>query len=285
MELAKRYFGGLTHMHTRISNHPGHLESDLSVSETVEVLRLANLAGNSASPLGYICFNEHTSDSSRPHSLSPTSERVQRLIENADTTIASIPAIFGLELSCMPGGELDAPEVLIQHRPFVIASRHSFPSNFVPSADAITDLFRALCEKEEVVVLGHPMRHIEGISNIDWPEIFETAYTSGTAIEINFNTFLQANDHLRESFWRPWLSDLAASKASITIGSDIHTKEQLESFIEQWQRLGASDSTNSLHEFLTLLDESGIEPERVISRSFHALQDWLSKSKDQRKSI
>jgi histidinol phosphatase-like PHP family hydrolase len=287
--LAHKYFGGLTHAHTVLSNHTGHHESNLSVDRIVETLREANMAGDSDAPFQYIMLNEHPSDPVSPRLLGRLSLRGRRLLKQRRRPIVGrVPILYGLEVSLLPTGRTDLTPRLADRCPLVIASRHGLPSTMVRDAEAITDLFLSACDNPAVDVIGHPPRYIEDMDEIRWKKIFRHAAETGTAIEINLNTFPSADAHpIQIAFWTEWLADLAASKTDVFIGTDIHNQLQLDGFISQWRQLDEHEGQhdNHLAVFLKALKTAKIDPKRVVTADYDIFLDWLALDKLQRASL
>ncbi len=285
-QLAPAYLGGLTHLHTVLSNHHDHRESDLSVDRLVNTLIEADLAGSPEAPLQYLMFNEHPSDPAHPKRLGPLSLRGRQLLRQRRRPIVRrVLMFYGLEVSLLPGGQTDLTPRLADHCALVIASRHALPAKTEHDAATITALFEAACQNPAVDVLGHPPRYIEDIETVPWPEIFAAAAATGTAIEVNLNTFPGANGTpLQQAFWRTWLRQLAASQALIFLGTDIHNQYQLDEFILQWRALGqpASHHENHLARFLLALLEAKITPKRIVTASADQLESWLQMDKSAR---
>jgi histidinol phosphatase-like PHP family hydrolase len=286
-KLTQSYIGGLTHAHTVLSNHPSHRESDLTVDRIVDTLREADLAGTYDAPLQFILLNEHPSDPARPHRLSRFSPRGRKLLAQRRRQVVSrVPVMYGLEVSLLPSGGTDLTPRLADHCAMVIASRHSLPRRSEHDPSAIMDLFREACHNPSVDVIGHPARYIENESQVDWPQVFDWAAESGTAIEINLNNFTVAQlEELPKRFWSMWLKELAASKAAIFIGTDLHNQLQLDTFVAQWHNLDHREGRheNSLAHFVNTVHQAGIKPGRVVSAELHRFQAWLHLTKDERR--
>lgn len=285
-KLAAKYIGGLTHAHTVLSNHPSHRESDLTVDRIVDTLRAAGLAGSPGAPFGFILLNEHPSDPARPQRLGRFSPRGRRLLhQRRRPVVGRTPILYGLEVSLLPSGRTDLTPRLADHCAMVIASRHALPKSVEHDPAAIMELFRDACANPTVDVIGHPARYIENEPEVDWPQVFEWAAASGTAIEINLNNFATAQlEELPRRFWTAWLEALAKSQADIFIGTDLHNQLQLDTFVAQWNNLDHQEgrAENSLAGFVAALDGAGIKPGRVVSAELHRLQAWLHLDKSER---
>lgn len=289
LELAKHYIGGITHAHTVLSNHPSHRESNLTIDRIVSSLTRAGLIGSEAAPLEYILLNEHPSDPARPRALGRLSPRGRRLLRQRRRPIVGrVPILYGLEVSILPSGRTDLTPRLADRCPLVIASRHYLPHIIEHDPDSIAELFYAACDNPWVDVLGHPARYIEHITNVDWPSIFQAAKESGTAIEVNLNTFPTTQSHrIQRAFWPRWLKDLAASGAMVFIGTDIHNQLQLDAFISQWHELNeeASHYDNTLVAFLDALKKAKIKPELVVTSSRETFFEWTTLDKSERAQL
>lgn len=284
--LASAYFGGLTHIHTRLSNHPGHHESNLTIEQIIQSLTSAGLVGWPNSPISYLAFNEHTSESAAPRLLKTFGLRDRQIINQTKTVhgTESLGILLGLEVSCLPSGEIDAAGTLATSRPFIIASRHALPKATEHNPSSIINLFAALCDNPKVVAIGHPLRNLEQITDLNWPNIFAYARDTGTAIEVNYNSFIEATIKQRASIWPQWLAKLADSGAPITIGSDIHTTIQLQSFVTLWGKLD-TPAPNILRDFLSAVSDSGITVNTVITADYVRMTRWMATDKTLRNKI
>jgi histidinol phosphatase-like PHP family hydrolase len=281
-QLAREYFGGITHAHTVLSNHTGHRESDLTIDRIVATLAEAGLVRDSDAPLEYIMLNEHPSDPAKPRRLGRFSPRGRRLLrQRRRPAVGTVPVLYGLEVSLLPNGQTDLTPRLNDNCALVIASRHALPHDIEHDATAITELFEAGCNSPTVGVLGHPPRYIETHTDIDWQHIFNLAAQTGTAIEINMNSFPDdKGDVIQFEFWDRWLKLLAESKAPIFIGTDLHNQYQLNTFIYEWQHLGEDlDHYSHLDAFIRALDRAGVRPEQVVTANFERLMKWLALDK------
>lgn len=288
-ELARRYFGGMAHNHTTLSNHPNHHESNLSVDRFTETLVEAGLAGRPEAPLQYLMLNEHASNPSRPRRLGRLSLRGRQLLRQRGRPIVHrVPVFYGLEASLLPGGQTDLTPHLADHCALIIASRHALPADIERDPAVIMELFRMACHNPVAEVLGHPPRYIEDLPEVDWPLVFTWAAETGTAIEVNLNAFPGANaNKQQQTFWSQWLKMLAASKATIFIGTDIHSKYQLDEFVLQWRSLdqAASRYDNQLACFIEALQKAGIVPERAVTADYNRLMEWLQMDKPARAQL
>lgn len=290
LELAKAYFGGLSHTHTVLSNHLGHRESNLSVDKIVQTLSDAGLVKNEDAPLQFILFNEHPSDPAHPRRLGRFSRRANRLIhQRRRPVVGTVTLLYGLEVSILPDGTTDLVPRLSDNSSLVIASRHKLPKRIERDPTSIRELFRAALQNPAIDVIGHPARYIENIAELDWPDFFAEAAASGTAIEINFNAFPEYWDFQdRIDFWEKWLRDLAQSNAPIFIGSDIHNRRQLRRFCAEWGALsqpGSVPKNNILARFVMALDEAGIDPAQVINAEKDSFFEWLALDKASRAKL
>jgi hypothetical protein len=138
-------------------------------------------------------------------------------------------------------------------------------------------MFEGACKNPSIDVLGHPMRNIEGVDDVDWKRVFGWAAASGTAIELNLNVFMQqANNPDSQLFWGRWLQLLGESKAFVFVGADLHNKLQVQQLTDQWLALDSPTAVNNpLESFLQALVKAGIGPERVVTADYVRLQEWL----------
>lgn len=282
LELARAYFGGLTHTHTVLSNHTGHRESDLTIDRIVTTMIDAGLMREPDAPFEYAMLNEHPSDPARPRRLGRFSPRGRRLLrQRRRPFVSTVPILYGLEVSFLPNGTTDLTPRLNDNCALVIASRHALPRSTEHHASSIEELFESGCHSNVIGVLGHPPRYIENNPSVNWKRIFKTAARTGTAIEINLNTFPDSESDLSQHiFWEQWLALLAHSKAAVFIGTDLHNHLQLGTFIHEWGNLGtAHPEYNHLAAFVTALDKAGIRPEQVVTSSYTYLLEWLALDK------
>ncbi len=287
LELAKSYFGGLSHTHTVLSNHKGHRESDLSVDKIVEVLSEAGLVRGVNPPLEFILFNEHPSDPGKPKRLGILSRRARRLLrQRRRPFVRTVPMLYGLEVSILRDGSTDLSPRLSDKSSLVIASRHKLPLSIERDPESIKKMFTSACQNPAVGVLGHPARYIENIE-LDWANLFAQAAQTGTGIEINYNSFPDFYDFEdRKEFWVKWLKQLGESDATVFIGSDVHTLLQLERFCSDWNNLADPDmQNNGLARFVVAIAEAGIKPERVINANKDIFFHWLSLDKPNRAKL
>ena len=282
--LARQYFGGLAHVHTILSNHPHHNESNLHITRLIELL-LEEFKLEEP-PLGYILINEHSSDPDKPRPLGRLSLRGRRLLrERRRGTILGVPILYGLEVSMLPNGKTDLTPRLADNCALVIASRHRLPNDIERDPKHIMALFHDMCGNPAIDVIGHPLRYIDQVPGIDWQSIFELARQTNTALEINFNNFPGTDDTAeRKTVWKQWLKMLALSKAPVFIGTDIHSDGQLSKFAQLWRQIDKSKE-NKLASFVMALDSAGIGPERVITSTPERLRAWISIDKPQRSQL
>jgi hypothetical protein len=164
----------------------------------------------------------------------------------------------------------------------VIASRHHLPPEAADNPVVIQRLLIGACDDSVVDVLGHPARGIEGLANMDWPYLFARAVATGTAVEINLNTYpLPHREPARERFWAQWLRWLAESGAWVSIGSDLHNAWQLTQLVRDWHPYRTGEPNRSLAA-LAALAKAGIAPERVINASWESFHAWQRLSKLER---
>ena len=281
-ELARAYFGGLTHAHTVLSNHTGHRESDLTIDRIVTTMIEAGLMRRDDAPFEYVMLNEHPSDPANPRRLGRFSPRGRRLLKQRRRPfVNTIPILYGLEVSFLANGWTDLTPRLNDNCPLVIASRHTLPKDSEHNPVAIEELFGAGCHSAVIGVLGHPPRYIENNLRVNWKRIFKTAAHTGTAIEINLNAFPNSESDLSQHrFWEQWLLLLAKSKAPVFIGTDLHNHLQLGTFIHEWGNLGQGHPQyNHVAAFVAALDKAGIRPEQVVTSSYNYLSKWLALDK------
>lgn len=283
-KLAKAYMGGLAHVHTRLSNHPGHRESDQTMVSFVGELVAHGLAGGPEAPFGYVMFNDHASDPARPRRLGRYSLRARALLRaRRQLRVLGVPVVHGLEASLLPGGETDLTPQLAKQCAVVIASRHALPAGSERDPAVIRAMFEAACWSERVDVLGHPLRNIEGIRGLNWGPMHKLAAKTGTAVEVNLNTFPDpAAEPGRYGFWQEWLAELGQSGAKVYVGTDLHNEAQLARFRRDWSDLDNPAPNNKLAACLRAMVAAGIGPERVVTSSYERLNDWLALSKPER---
>ena len=282
--LVERYVGGLAHVHTRLSNHPGHYESDQTVRSLVDFLTKNGLAGDKDAPLQYVMFNDHVSNPAWPAPVRAESARARKLDRRVwRERLAGVTVLFGFEASLMPDGRTDLPWQLAEDCELVIASRHVVPENLEHDGPAMQDMFERACANPAVDVLGHPARHIEGVRGMDWARIFELAARYGTAIEVNMNTYPdERHEPARTRWWAQWLNSLEESGADVFLGSDMHNERHRERFFSDWQRLGHG-GPSLLASCVAAVAEAGIEPGRVVNANLRQFNAWLALDKVDRR--
>lgn len=288
-KLAAKYFGGLAHNHTVLSNHSGHKESDLTPDKLVKELKAAGLAGVPNAPLGFLMLNEHPSDPAKPRKLGALSLRGRSLLaQRRRQVVDNVKMYYGLEVSLLDDGTTDLTPRLADHCALVIASRHRLaPMTERDPASIMRQLQRA-CANPHIEVIGHPPRYIEDLEEVKWDRIFNWAAETGTAIEVNVNAFPPADaDPIQLDFWPRWLKTLAKSDAQILVGTDLHNLYQLDQFILQWQSLDQQKGRreNQLARFLEALVEAKIGPERIVTASASGFAEWLKLDKAGRSKL
>lgn len=274
------YIGGLAHVHTRLSNFPGHHESDQTVGSFVDLLVRNGLAGDARAPLQFVMFNDHASNPAWPAPLRAHSLRAQALERRHwREQVDGVRVLYGFEASLMPDGRTDLPWDLIEDCELVIASCHVVPEEIDHNPAALNAMFERACANPAVEVIGHPARYIEGLRGMDWERIFERAAATGTAIEVNMNIYPDPQrEPGRTRFWAQWLAALADSGADIFLGSDIHNGVQRERFLRAWHQLGHPGVTR-LSACVGGLLAAGIEPGRVVNSSWARFRSWLELDK------
>jgi histidinol phosphatase-like PHP family hydrolase len=271
--------GGLAHVHTRLSNHRGHHESDLTVHSLMRILTEKGHWTPANSPLGYILLNEHSSNPDRPHPLSRLSFRARQLLgQRRIGNIGGTPVLHGLEVSILADGSTDLTPRLADHCAAVIASRHRLPEEREHDPEAILASLETACANPSVDVLGHPLRYIENVPDVDWPRVFAAARDTGTAVEVNLNIFPEL-DTGRYQFWEKWMSELGQSGAQVFLGTDLHNTLQVKKFLRMWRELDHPEIPNALRECLELMKRSGITQDRVVNANLNTLQAWMDTPK------
>lgn len=280
---ARAYLGGLVHVHTRLSNYPGHFESDQSVASLVAALRSRGLLGTPDSPWQFLMINNHVANPTKPTPLGRLNPRRHLLMRKRwFGHVQGVPVWYGFEASILPGGGTDLASPLSHQAAMVIASCHVLPDDIQTNAAARTALLKQACQNTDVDVLGHPARYIEGLSGVDWAGIFAVAHRTGTAIEVNLNTFPEGHrDPARLQFWRMWLAELGASGARVTIGLDLHNHLQMERLVGAWQALG-THRPSVIGQCVEELEQAGIPPERVVTATITGFKKWLELPKSAR---
>lgn len=284
-ELARAYLGGLAHVHTKLSNYPGHFESDQTIGTLLTYLADEGLVGSLQAPLHYIMLNEHASNPTRPRLLGRLSRRARMLRRSQWLNHhLGVPVLHGFEASILPGGEIDLTPWLAELSKLVIASVHHAREPFASDPSKRTELLVAACANLDVDVLGHPMRGIDRPERIDWKRVFRAAAASGTAIEVNLNIFPSASaEPDRFQFWTAWLRLLEASGTGVFIGTDLHNRLQLQQFGTYWHDLPDLSRPNPLRDAVTALHEATIAPSRVVNAQYEPFCEWLARSKTGRR--
>ena len=277
-QLTAKYMGVLAHVHTRLSNFPIHIESNLTVGWLVRTLQAAGLAGSAGAPLNYVLLTEHVSNPARPKSLGHYSPRLKSLVKQSRPgDERGVTLLYGYEVSMLPTGGIDLPRELLDSRPVVIASRHRLPTASEKDPDSIMRLFAQACSNPHIRVLGHPTRNIEDVQGVDWARVFDEAAKSGTAIEINFNIFPDPEKELaRFAYWQDWLHKLGKSKAQVFMGNDLHTRKQVKRLIAGWAKSRARPGRGDIVTCLQSVSAAGISSGRVVTANPLKLQRWAA---------
>jgi len=276
----EQYIGGLAHVHTRLSNFPGHHESDQTVGALIDELVRMGLAGDPRSPLQYVMFNDHASNPAWPAPLRAHSLRAQTLDRRQwREQLDGVRVLFGFEASLLVDGRTDLPWDLTEDSELVIASAHVVPDEIDHNPAALQEMFERACANPGVDVLGHPARHIEGLRGMNWPRIFARAAATGTAIEVNMNIYPDPRrEPARARFWAEWLRALANSGADVFLGSDIHNRLQRERFVHDL--LGTDQPGRSrVADCVGGLAAAGLKPEWVVNANWRQFRSWLELDK------
>jgi histidinol phosphatase-like PHP family hydrolase len=281
------YLGGVAHVHTRLSNYPGHFESNQTVASTVRALVQAGLAGGEQAPVQFMVVTEHASNPVAPAALRPRGLRARRLRRARwRRVVQDVTVVYGLEASLLPSGVTDLTPELAEDCAVVIGSRHYLPPELERDATAVMRLLEHACMDPAVDVLGHSARGIEGLRGVDWARVMATAAASGTAVEVNANTFPDPRrEPARIGFWREWLRLLAASGAGVFLGTDLHNDLQMRRFVRDWRHLGRPGVPNGLGACLEAMAVAGIGPERVVTAEFERFRAWLAAPKAARRAL
>jgi histidinol phosphatase-like PHP family hydrolase len=280
-ELAHEYLGGLAHVHTKLSNFRGHVESDQTITTLMRGLAREGLVGHAGAPFGFVVACEHVSNPVRPVRLRRGSRRERSLERRQwETSVAGVPVLHGFEASLLAEGGIDLPDGLAQEAKLVIASRHQLPEGMVDNPSVMMRLLERACEDPAVDVLGHPARGIEALGGVDWRRVFGRAAATGTAVEINFNTYPDPRrEPARERFWAQWLAQLQASGATVLVGFDLHNGWQLARLARDFRSLGRSGEPNIVGAALVAMAEAGIAPERVVNARLDRFRAWTAQAK------
>ncbi|HEY2003778.1 MAG TPA: hypothetical protein VGH44_01530 [Candidatus Saccharimonadia bacterium] len=278
--IIEQYVGGLAHVHTRLSNFPGHHESDQTVGALIDELVRAGLVGDPRSPLQYVMINDHSSNPAWPAPLRMHSLRAQALDRRRwREQVDGVRVLFGFEASLLADGRTDLPWELTEDCELVIASVHVVPDEIDHNAEALQEMFERACANPGVDVIGHPVRHIEGLRGMDWSRILERAAATGTAIEVNMNIYPDPKrEPARARFWAEWLRALANSGADVFLGSDIHNRLQRERFVHDWLDLG-HPGRSRVADCVGGMMAADIEPERVVNANWRQFRSWLELDK------
>lgn len=198
--------GGLTHIHTEMSK-----DANLSLDEVGEYMR-----GHLRSE--YFVVNDHLTTPYRENSY-PESE-IQATIEDMLNKVAEYnesndrpKCVSGVEANIITGG-VDIPDSLLAKIDFVVASRH-FPWGNEDDSQIVHNLTSAM-QNPNVDTIGH----ISGYAgeSIDWDLVFQTAETTHTCIEINFD----------KPPTPEMLKIMSKYEIMYTIGVDFHTFQGLK---------------------------------------------------------
>lgn len=129
--------------------------------------------------------------------------------------------LHGIEVEIRSDGTLDYPDEVLAELDIVIASLHI---NLRQPREKITRRLLRAMRNPNVDIIGHPSGRLlpnrEG-ADLDWEAVFDTAYETGVALEINSHPS------------RLDLDDIHARRAAelgilLSIGSDAHAPEHID---------------------------------------------------------
>jgi histidinol phosphatase-like PHP family hydrolase len=199
-----------------------------------------------------------------------------------------VRVLYGFEVSIFDDGRIDLPVGLAEEAALVIASRRPAAPGAQQDGEVITRAFEKACASPLGHVIGHGPRHLESRRDVDWRRVFAAAAHSGTAIEVNVQSFPEPHrEPARMLFWADWLKVLERSGADVFLGEGMHNTWQCERFIMDMLRLGATHAgaPNDLVECLRAVARAGIAPERVVTSSWPRFSAWLRLDKRERAHV
>jgi DNA polymerase (family 10) len=203
---------------------------------------------------GYIAICDHSRSPGIDRGLTVEKIAQQRAeIEQLNRDLDGIVVLQGIECNIDPDGTPDLPRVVLGDLDLVIASVHD---GLRMHGEEMTRRVLAALHNDHVDILGHPTGRIllrRDPSDLDLPLLFEAAAAQHVALEVN------------SSPSRLDLSDTNCKQAKefgvlFSIGSDAHTKEELEEI-----RFGIATARRG---WLTA-------GEIVNTRALSGLRDWL----------
>jgi DNA polymerase (family 10) len=171
--------------------------------------------------LEYIVLTDHSPSLGVARGLSLAQVDEQRAVITAlNAELAPFRILHGTELEIRADATLDYPDEVLRRFDVVIASIHTGRSQ---SSEQLTRRALAAIEHPDVDILAHPSGRIVNRRDplaLDWPQVFEAAARTGTALEINGSPRLDLDDALARAAGR--------AGARLTLASDAHRTEELD---------------------------------------------------------
>lgn len=171
----------------------------------------------------YIAVTDHSQSLKVANGLSITDlKNKKREIEQLNKKIKGLRVLFGTEVDIDSQGKIDYKDEILKQFDIVVAAIHT---GFKQSRQQLTKRVVRACLNKYVHIIAHPTARLWGLREpyaIDLEEVFQAATDTNTQLEINaFPNRLDLND-----------SGCRRAKekgARLAIGTDSHSKEQLES--------------------------------------------------------
>jgi DNA polymerase (family X) len=202
------------------SNMRGDLHMHTSYSDGRDPLDVM-VAGAHALGYEYIAITDHSEGAAASRTLARADiERQRDEIEALRERFPGMTILHGIEVDILRDGRLDFEDAVLEQFDIVLASLHD-RANHAPRR--LTERSLAALRHPLVNILCHPANQLVGVSAgyaLDFAALFETAATTGTALEVDGAPSHMDLDGARAR---------AAAQAGVTlsIDSDCHRVEAL----------------------------------------------------------
>ena len=202
------------------SNMRGDLHMHTTYSDGRDTLDVM-VAGAHALGYEYIAITDHSEGAAASRTLARDDvERQRDEIEAQRERFPGMTILHGIEVDILRDGRLDFEDAVLEQFDIVLASLHD-RANHDPSR--LTERSLAALRHPLVNILCHPANRLVGVSAgyaLDFAALFETAATTGTALEVDGAPSHMDLDGARAR---------AAAQAGVTlsIDSDCHRVEAL----------------------------------------------------------
>jgi DNA polymerase (family 10) len=169
----------------------------------------------------YMLLSDHSKSLRVAHGLSELDLlRQMGEVRSLNKRLAPFRILMGSEVDILPNGQLDYPNRILEKLDLVIAAVHSA---FKQPKEKMTRRIVQALKNPYVDILAHPTGRLLGERepyDVDLEEIFRTAATTGTALEINcYTQRLDLNDFQAKK--------ARESGAQLVLSTDTHALDQL----------------------------------------------------------